>query len=44
MIDHFLEEVAFRTGFEGWMRFRDAEVGEGRNIRKRYHRGHMYAC
>lgn len=41
MIEHFLEEVACRLGFEGWMRFRDAEVGEGRNIRKRCH---VYAC
>lgn len=34
MTEGFLEEVGFRLGFGRWVRFRDAEEGERRNIRK----------
>lgn len=40
MAQDFLEEVVFRLGFGGWVRFGEQKEAAGRYIKMRCHPGH----
>ena len=40
MAQEFLEEVVFRLGFGGWVRFGEQKEAAGSHIKKRCHPGH----
>lgn len=40
MAEDFLEEVVFRLGFGGWVRFGEQKEAARRYIKKRCHPGH----
>lgn len=40
IVEDFLEEVVFRLGFGGWVRFGEQKEAVGRYINMRYHPGH----